>query len=956
MAECSALSEQPEPEGLAAFAWAKSLDDGLSWMPLWRHLDDTAAVADQLWSTRLSTSQRQLLATDFGSEDVARRIAIWLANVHDIGKASAAFALQVPQLRFAMESAGYGFHSITEDERRAAPHGLVGKLAIEEWFAQKGVRTATARVLATIVGGHHGVFPEVPLGLARRPIAVQGESAEWAEVRFELLERAARVAGLDFSLVQGRSLGQASQVILAGFLIQCDWIASNAEYFPLGARGAAVDWMAGGATRRAKQAIEAIDLPAPWCPEAQTIDEAWFRNRFGLPSDAVPRPSQLALIRAAESCTAPSLLILEAPTGEGKTEAALAAAEVLAAKFGLAGVFVGLPTRATSDAMFSRVLSWMGSALPVGARVSTMLSHGLAEFNDEFAGLARTARQLAPIYDANDSAATHKSHENAVAHWWLRGRKTSALADFVVGTIDQLLFLALKSRHLVLRHLGMSGKVVILDELHAADDFMLVYLERALEWLAAEGVPVIGLSATLPPERRRSLLAAYERGRARAAGMACFDDDAMTHEIDEVTDRRDYPLVLVTDGMNSRAITCEPSTRRSEFDIEVIGDELDDLVARVCDDVEGGGCVAVVRNTVARAQEVYAKLRERFPGNEVVLLHSRFLARDRRELEQRIVSALGAPGDRPHRLIVCATQVIEQSLDLDFDRMYTDWAPMDLVIQRAGRVHRHARPVNARPERLREARLVITGVDLLDAPTPPRLERGSAAIYGDATLLRSAAALGRHMRANGNVFVSPDHVAALVREAYDPATRCPVGWEEVWGMADERHKARTKAKRDSASNFVIPAPQAGRLEDWSRLSAGEAQEDVGRAQVRDADETITVVAVQRLNGVLHAMPWLPAPYGGARLDDLEVPDELAKAVAQCSVGLPAAVLRGDAAHINAVIDALEANGQQNWQNSRWLRGAIPLVFDEECSLEMSNVRLSYDRQLGLQHVVVKEQA
>lgn len=131
MAECSALSEQPEPEGLAAFAWAKSLDDGLSWMPLWRHLDDTAAVADQLWSTRLSTSQRQLLATDFGSEDVARRIAIWLANVHDIGKASAAFALQVPQLRFAMESAGYGFHSIAEDERRAAPHGLVGKLAIE---------------------------------------------------------------------------------------------------------------------------------------------------------------------------------------------------------------------------------------------------------------------------------------------------------------------------------------------------------------------------------------------------------------------------------------------------------------------------------------------------------------------------------------------------------------------------------------------------------------------------------------------------------------------------------------------------------------------------------------------------------------------------------------------------------------------------------------------------------
>lgn len=948
MVEGGVLEEQPAPQGLAFHMWAKSLEEGDLWMPLWRHLDDTAAVADALWLTRMSRSQRELLARELGSEETARRLAVWLAAVHDIGKASGAFAMQVPALRQLMESEGFHFPDIRDAERRAIPHSLVSKIAISDWFAERGIRHDVARAVPVIVGGHHGVFSLLQasgMGV-NRPAGLLSEREEWAQVRAELIDRAVRLAGIDFVALEECTLSETAQAILTGFLIQCDWIASNADAFTLSSRGVMRDWDEGGAAARAARAVRVLGLPEPWRPELPVEETSWFHRRFALGEDAQARPSQMGLIEAARTCTQPSLLILEAPTGEGKTEAALAAAEVLAAKFGLAGVFIGLPSRATSDAMFARVLAWMDRTLPAGQQSSAVLSHGLAEFNDDFAGLAHHLDDFAPIYDET-SLASDRVGRSAVAHWWLRGRKKSILANFVVGTIDQLLFLALKSRHLVLRHLGMSGKVVILDELHASDDYMLVYLERALEWLGAEQVPVIGLSATLSPERRRSLLAAYERGRARAAGLGCFDDDGITPELDAVSDVRAYPVVLASDGEQARAMPCAASARRSTMSVEVLGDDLDALVARVCADVAEGGCVAIVRNTVARAQEVYARMKDIFPSDEVLLLHSRFLACDRRELEQRIMATLGPRGDRPHRLIACATQVIEQSLDLDFDRMYTDWAPIDLIIQRAGRVHRHARDLDARPEVLREARLVVTGIDHLTQPTPPTLEKGAVFIYGAATLLRSAAAWRAHEREYGSCFVSPDHVAALVRGAYDPAAVPPPGWEEAWVEAESARQRKQADQRAAASTFVIAPPETGHLEDWSRLSAGEADEEKGRAQVRDADESLSVVVVQRVNGVLRALPWLPAPFGGARLDGMVIPDDLARTVARCSVTLPARVLRGDTDHIDRVIDALEANGQRSWQDSRWLRGALPLVLDENCSTSLGMVRLTYDRELGL---------
>jgi CRISPR/Cas system-associated endonuclease/helicase Cas3 len=214
--------------------------------------------------------------------------------------------------------------------------------------------------------------------------------------------------------------------------------------------------------------------------------------------------------------------------GDGKTEAAMMAAEVLAARSGAGGVMIALPTQATSDAMFRRMMEWIehqpavepeGSVVPDGGepddRRSVFLAHGKAWLNPDFRAVPR-GRSLARDMDS-DSDDRAKTRGKCVDHGayvdqWMTGRRKGVLADFVVGTIDQVLFVSLQSRHVALRHLALARKVVILDEVHSFDAYMDVYLERALEWLGSYGVPVIALSATLPSELRKRLLDAYQRG------------------------------------------------------------------------------------------------------------------------------------------------------------------------------------------------------------------------------------------------------------------------------------------------------------------------------------------------------------------------------------------------------------------------------------------------------------
>lgn len=950
------LSTYAELSRAARTAWGKHERATDEWLPLWRHMADSAAVAGKLWDAWVPDNVKALVAVPLpqGAQD-ARQLAVYLACVHDIGKATPAFACQVEGLADRMRGAGLDMPDQKQfgTDRRMAPHGLAGQVLLQEWLSERyGWSGRASGQFAVVAGGHHGTPPDHQqihdLGLRPRLLRTQGSSEDvWRSVQYELMDACARRAGVGerFRAWQSVRLPQPVQVVLTAIVIVSDWIASSSELFPYDP----ASWSPlgeEGETRRLEAAWAGLDLPGPWRAEQFDGSAAeLFAARFDLPDGARIRPVQEAAVRMVREMPAPGLLIIEAPMGEGKTEAAFAATELLAARSGAGGCLVALPTRATGDAMFPRLLDWL-ERLPADGPLSVTLAHAKAALNKRWAGLAKADRRTIAAVDLDGPqervarpGAAKPSHPSGLqAHQWLRGRKKALLASFAVGTIDQVLFAGLKSRHLALRHLAVAGKVVVIDEVHAYDAYMNAYLDRVLEWLAAYRVPVVMLSATLPAARRQELAAAYAgQDPADLSDALNLPDDA-------------YPLITAV-APGGDILTARPeaaSGRRTEVAVERLDDDLPGLVARLADELRDGGCALVVRNTVDRVLEATEHLREHFGAEAVTVAHSRFIAADRARKDTELRERFGPGGDRPagpH--IVVASQVVEQSLDIDFDLLVTDLAPVDLVLQRMGRLHRHLR---TRPPRLAKARCLVTGVEDW-AADPPVPVRGSVAVYqGPHTLLRSLAVLGPHL--DGAPVVLPDHISPLVQAAYDERPVGPEHWAPALTEARRAYLARLVKKKESADAFRLgPVRRAGRpVYGWLDGNAGDADDSrAGRAQVRDSDETLEVLVVQRRDdGRLTTVSWLGDGRGGLDLPEhAPPPPRAAEAVAACALTLPRSLTHPGV--IDRTIAELERFVVPAWQVKEcpWLAGELLLVLDEDCQTLLSSLEIHYSADDGL---------
>ncbi|MFJ2815110.1 type I-E CRISPR-associated protein Cse1/CasA [Streptomyces sp. NPDC087294] len=954
-------SNSPFPWGnlsaSARSAWAKSESKSGGWLPLWRHLADSGAAADRLWAEWVPRSIRDLVAEALpAGEADARKLARFLAQVHDIGKASPAFACQVDSLADRMRDAGLQMPLSSEygQDRRLAPHGLAGQLLLQEWMAERfGLRGRVSGQFAVVVGGHHGTFPEHQqihdLQLRSHLVRHPGPSeAVWREVQFELMDACAVAAGVTDRLPEWGDvrLPQPAQVVLTAVVILADWIASSPELFPYDPE----TWKPVGPVgerRRLAAAWAGLDLLPPWAPQepGQPADEL-FRLRFPRLKEAVIRPVQAEAVRMAREMPAPGMLVIEAPMGEGKTEAALAAAEILAARSGAGGVLLALPTRATGDAMFPRLLKWLECVPHSGerdtGRHSVVLAHAKAALNDVWAGLLSQGRRTILAVDPNGREHEEISTRYAKpagfhAHQWLRGRKKQLLASFAVGTIDQVLFAGLKSRHLMLRHLAVAGKVVVIDEVHAYDAYMGRYLDRVLEWLAAYRVPVVLLSATLPSDRRRALVAAYTGS----------SDDGVETAPDA------YPLITAA-SPGRPVLTARPpaaSGRQVDVAVERVDEDLDSLADRLEHELADGGCVLVVRNTVDRVLETADVLRARLGDDAVTVAHSRFLAADRAAKDADLLRRFGPDGEqRPYRHVVVASQVAEQSLDVDFDLLVTDMAPVDLVLQRMGRLHRHTR---RRPPGLTRARCLITGVDW--EAVPPQPVAGTLAVYrSEYPLLRSLAVLGPHL--DGLALELPGLISPLVQAVYGDEQVVPPQWEQRQEEAYGAHRQLLDEKRDKAGAFLLDsARRAGRpLYGWQEAAAGDVDDSPeGRAQVRDSEDTLEVLVVQRqADGRLTTVPWLTDDGDGKR-GGLELPVDFmpsqraCKAVAASALTLPGRFSKPYM--IDRTIPELERFLVPAWQVKEcpWLAGELILVLDPDCQTSLAGFVLTYSRADGL---------
>lgn len=937
------------------WVWAKSRRDERSrlvgWLPLYAHLWDTAQVAGLLWDEWLG-GQRRALLTGFvgGDEGAARAVAVFLAGVHDLGKATLPFALKVPQLAERMRESGLPFTIVpSDDEARGFPHALAGQVALERLLEANAVPRPIARQLGSVVGSHHGIPPalqEVQRARLREDL-LGGEP--WEEVRAELVAQALATSELELDWLASVRLSTPALAVLTGLVVMADWVASNHHYFPDSAPGR----LPVLERTRVELGWKRLGLPRAW----RVVDTGGsasdlLRERFGI--DAGARAVQEAAVEVARTCDLPGVVVIEAPMGEGKTEAALLAAEILASRTGAVGLANALPTQATTNAMFERIARWLPrvpDADDAEARRSLVLAHGKAQRVRAFLDLARRDRG-GEI--GIDEPGVGRGSE-VIVHEWMSSRKKSPLADVLVATVDQVLFAALQARYLMLRHLGLAGKVVVIDEVHAYDAYMNVYLRRALEWLGAFGCPVVLLSATLTEATRRSLVEAYLEGRRSVTGgqrRNAFAAWGVPQEAEPAPKAETvYPAIWC---VRDEELVCKPvssTAREQRVALELLDDDPEDLEDRLETLLRGGGCALVVRNTVSRAQETFDRFTARWGEDRVTLAHSRFTDHDRALLDEGLVARFGPGADnRPEWHVVVATQVAEQSLDVDFDLLVTDLAPIDLVLQRVGRLHRHDR---ARPAELSTPRCIVTGVRDWDA-SPLHLDQGGQAVYGRFPLLQAAALMSDRSRSSAELEL-PSDIAPWVAAAYGDEDLGPQEWAQDVASARREHEAARIKKETAAKAFRLTAPQPSPkpLSGWFSATVGEADEsDAGRAQVRDGSDSLEVALLARTPDGAVAFPtWMESDEAARIVPTEFAPDEeTALRVTECLVRIPERWARGERG--DKLIEELESRWYfPAWQRVPHLRGLLVLVLDEPreglLTGDVAGLRFTYERQLGL---------
>ncbi|MBB4778523.1 CRISPR-associated helicase Cas3' [Actinomadura livida] len=943
-----------------AVLWGKSAGKGGGRSNLLlQHLLDTAAVAELMWDHYLAPSVRQMLDGVAG-DGGGRRLFAWLCGIHDFGKATPAFQHMDAAGAARVLAAGLTWDQRTvERYRNRWRHDRAGGALMRRYLKEVGWSEESIGWVWPLIAGHHGLFPT--LGKAREPERARGhlsgKAVAWDEARRALLDAFTRAVGFH-DVATAEPLGspsRAAQLQLSGFVVMADWIASDQRHF------AGVDEFGQvslrGARARAGTAWGRLGLRGGWGALGEP-EGSVFEQRFG--DD--PRPSQAMVVDVVSRMEAPGLVVVEAPMGEGKTKAALVAAEALAARWGMDGVFVGMPTQATCDPMFTNVRSWVEAISPSLASQVALL-HGKRLFNkqwqdlledpapdDRFIGVAEDEFDLADPYGiASGSCCPEAAAERRAPAEWFLGAKRGLLTPFVVGTIDQLLFAATRTKHVMLRMAGLAGKVVILDEVHAADVYMSQFLAEGLRWLGQARVPVVLLSATLPPAQRRELVAAY------LAGAGDHQEQAAS-EAATVREPVGYPNVtvvwrtttlighLVESGRSWREdlqvgveILPEPvSATSSTADDLCAGDA--EVLSLLRDRLAEGGCALVIRNTVRRAQDTFTALHAEF-GDEVRLLHGRLSASDRADRTEECLRALGPPqprgSGRPARRIVVATQLAEQSFDVDADLLVTDLAPMDLLLQRIGRTHRHSGV--HRPGPVSEPRVVVTGFFPRDG-APPELPGAAEAIYGRYLLLRTAAQV---CAAEGERWSIPGQVPRLVADVYGPDQySVPSNWAEAERRARADWEIRQRARAESAEPFLLTRAGEHTRRTLEGLHSGGVSQNLSeehhQAVVRDGDRSIEVVLVRRDDRGFRALSGRSlGTQGEASRDVLE--DVLGG-----TVRLPAKLTEAAEAELGPLA---------GWRDHPWLRYSFALPLDASGVACLGEYTLCYDSLLGL---VVKE--
>jgi CRISPR-associated endonuclease/helicase Cas3 len=837
--------------------WGKARNKGKDGVPyhlLPYHCLDVAAVGTVYlenhpalradWATRL-----------YISEEIFTDWFVFFLSLHDLGKFSYRFQGLKPNLCKILENE-------QPEARYTHRHDTLGyllwqeqirPLAIEQaWFGAGSDRVWPANfdIWAGIVTGHHGQPPKPNDGYLF-PEDHFSESDQEAATQFARDCADLLLPNRGLILPDGRVVHERLKPLswwLAGLAVLCDWLGSNEAFFAYrtlpfdGTPPSLRDYWYQSALPQAKQALAQIGL-IPRRVRPQTLTEL-----FAYLNPPTPLQQTAADLPLADT---PQLFILEDVTGAGKTEAALAVAHRIMQSGRADGFYFGLPTMATSNAMFRRLVDKGLDQKFFHEKPNRVLAHSASRLEPVLEALSSGGSGNEADYDMDDESAG-----NQRLTWFSDSRKKALLADIGVGTVDQALLAVLYTRHQSLRLLGLARKVLILDEVHACDAYMLKLLERLLEFHAAAGGSAILLSATLPRMTREKLAQAYRLGLERQAPALQSDE---------------YPLLtrVGLEGSDEIALETRPEVART-VDVDWLH-SVGDAVAVLLTARAENRCACWIRNTVDDAITAYEELRQAgIPSEDLLLFHARFVLGDRLGIEGRVLETFGPESKAPERrgkILIC-TQVVESSVDIDLDLMISDLAPVDLIIQRAGRLCRHVRDASgnrAQKDGRGTPQLWLLGPEFTEIPATAWLGdafSGTAAVYPDHGRLWLTAKL---LRQSGRLAM-PGDARILIEGVYGEKSEAAI---------PAAFQAKTnKIEGDKSAKQTIASANTVKLEEGYENQGFEPWDDTLIPTRLEDQPSVTVRLARWEEGDTEPKPWVRAEKFAWELSQLSVRSSL----------------------------------------------------------------------------------
>ncbi|MBV7264273.1 CRISPR-associated helicase Cas3' [Photobacterium sp. WH24] len=829
--------------------WGKAKRDpkqpGADYHLLPYHCLDVAAVGYLLMDPNKPLT-RDL--ADFLEITPEQLCAIWTfcLALHDLGKFAAAFQQLSPAGYKAMRNSKrvkcydskafrhdrMGYYVWLQCESTVLPKLLQSrKLSLdeEEYFAD------SLLVLMDCVLGHHGLPISQKSPDSTEAFTENHNIDDAANFSSDLTELFRTTWPVDKMLSEEwrRRLKLVSWQF-AGLAVLADWIGSDQNFFKYCDEPVPLSNYWSEALSHAQKALANTDLNQ----QPQIRPFLSVQEHFGFD----PTPLQ-AWAETVPICQSPQLFILEDVTGAGKTEAALTLTHRLMQSGVADGFYFGLPTMATSNAMFDRVADHYLQmlALEDGQQPSIVLAHGAREMNERFRDAVLVSGPADADYDRRDHTATAQCNQ-----WLADSRKKALLAPVGVGTIDQVLLAVLPRRHQSLRLLGLNRKILIFDEVHAADEYMFELLESLLALHFHQGGSVILLTATLSQKQRQRLSNAWLKAAELPSRPLRSTDFPLATYITADPEAPVAEQALASRASVSREVTV---VHRTSF-----GDCLQTLFRAV----EAGQCVVWVRNTVNDALEAFEAVRSRMANpDDCLLFHSRFVLADRKVKEDLVLATFGKKANAADRRgkVLIATQVFQESLDADADVMISDLCPIDDLIQRTGRLHRHTRNASGEYQQdCQDARqppvLYLHAPDWDDTPEADWLSRG---FQQTQFVYRSPGRLWlglRKLRQLGAIRM-PTDARELIESVYSDASLAQIP-PSMQFMEDE-HYAKARGVREKAKSVLIDWQQYGYCLESADNWINESRVEIS---TRYSDrETVEVLLVRESSeGIL--VPWV----------------------------------------------------------------------------------------------------